>query len=48
MIRAFLLGMAEFRLSLTTHYDDYRLLVAYDRGRELAHKLTLRRFDSAR
>jgi hypothetical protein len=45
--RAFLLGMREFRLSWTTHFDDYDELVAYDQGRDLAHRLTLRRYDDA-
>ena len=45
-VKAFLQGMWEFRLSFTTHYDDYALVTAYDQGRELAHKLTLRKFDS--
>lgn len=43
--RAFLLGVREFRLSATTHFDDYDLLYTYDRGRELAHKLTRRKYD---
>lgn len=41
-MRAFILGMTEFRLSVTTCCDDDR---AYDLGREWAHRLTLRRFD---
>lgn len=45
MIRAFLLGLREFRLATTTAFDDYRLLECYDRGRELAHRLTWRRWD---
>ena len=45
-IKAFLQGVCEFRLSFTTHYDDYTLVTAYDSGRELAHKLTLRKFDN--
>ena len=45
-VKAFLQGMWEFRLSFTTHYDDYALVTAYDSGRELAHKLTLRKFDN--
>lgn len=45
-VKAFLQGMWEFRLSFTTHYDDYALVTAYDQGRELAHKLTLRKFDN--
>lgn len=44
-IKAFLLGMAEFRLSFTTHIADYGLSLSYDKGRELAHKLTFRRFE---
>jgi hypothetical protein len=43
MIRAFLLGIAEFRLNVTAGTDHP---VAYDRGRELAHKITGRRYDS--
>jgi hypothetical protein len=44
-IAAFINGMKEFRLTLTTHYDDAALLEAYDAGRELAHRLTFRHFD---
>lgn len=47
-ILAYLNGIREFRLSLTTHYDDYDLLCVYDRGREHAHRLTLRHWDEAR
>jgi hypothetical protein len=43
-IRAFILGMREFRLSLTTHFNG-DLIEAYDCGRELAHRLTLRRYE---
>jgi hypothetical protein len=39
-------SMAEFRLSFTTHYENPSLARAYDQGRELAHKVTLRRFDN--
>lgn len=45
-VKAFLQGAWEFRLSFTTHYDDYTQMIAYDSGRELAHKLTLRKFDN--
>ena len=45
IIRAFLLGAAEFRLTLTTHFDDAALLEAYDFGRELAHRVTFRHFE---
>lgn len=41
-MKAFFLGMLEFRQSITTRCDDDR---AYELGREWAHRLTLRRFD---
>lgn len=41
---AFLLGLWEFRQMTTTHFDGYQI-EAYDSGRDLAHKLTLRAFD---
>jgi hypothetical protein len=44
--RAFLLGIREFRYGMTTHFEDLDLLEAYDTGRELAHKLTLRRYEA--
>ena len=44
-ITAFLRGMREFRMHWTTHYESYVLLRWYDRGREFAHVITLRRFD---
>ncbi|MBB4092441.1 hypothetical protein HGG72_08365 [Ochrobactrum pecoris] len=51
-LKAFLLGMREFRLSSTwadparSEDNDYTELdEAYDCGRELAHRLTLRAFD---
>lgn len=45
-LTAFVLGMWEFRLSFTTYYADYGLQIAYDHGREWAHRLTLRHFDN--
>jgi len=45
-VKAFLQGVWEFRLSFTTHYAEHDLARAYDQGRELAHKLTLRKFDN--
>lgn len=45
-IKAFLLGMAEFRLSFTTHIADGHLQNAYDSGREWAHRLTFRHYDN--
>lgn len=43
-LRAFLLGLFEFRRAFTTHYD-YPELETYDTGRELAHRLTYRWFE---
>lgn len=45
-LRAFFLGMAEFRLSFTTHIADNDTQHAYDTGREWAHRLTFRHFDN--
>ena len=55
-ISAFLLGMIEFRSDCTTGFyyqteegnwdSDFGLLECYDSGRELAHKLTLRRYET--
>ena len=44
-IKAFILGMREFRLDYTTHFDGVELL-SYDYGREYAHRITMRIFDS--
>ena len=44
-LKAFFLGMFEFRTSWTTSYDDYDLMETYDMGRELAHRLTFRKFE---
>lgn len=43
MIRAFILGIAEFRLNVTASTGHP---VAYDAGREFAHRVTLRRWDA--
>lgn len=45
-LAAFVNGIKEFRQAFTTHYPDYSLLQAYDSGREMAHRLTLRHFDA--
>lgn len=45
MVRAFVWGVIEFRSSLTRHYESPRKAEAYDLGRELAHLLTLRRYE---
>jgi hypothetical protein len=42
IVRAFMLGIAEFRSSFTTHTAHP---TAYDVGRELAHRATFRRWD---
>lgn len=50
-IKAFLLGMAEFRSDFTTNFDHvdtdegYALQEVYDLGREWAHRLTFRYWD---
>ena len=44
-VKAFLLGMAEFRSIWTTNPGE-DLIEDYDAGRDLAHRLTLRRWDS--
>lgn len=44
-LAAFLAGLREFRLTITTAYDDDALADAYDTGRELAHRITRRRFE---
>ena len=41
-MKAFLLGMVEFRRSLTTRCEDDD---AYEWGREWAHRLTFRAFE---
>ena len=42
--KAFLLGVIEFRNSLTTRLDD-PLDLSYEHGREIAHRLSFRVFD---
>ena len=44
-LRAFLLGMTEFRCAFTAAFTDDALNDAYDRGRDFAHRLTLRRYE---
>lgn len=45
-IKAFLLGMWEFRSDCTTNPGE-DLIEDYDAGRELAHCLTFRYFDGS-
>lgn len=42
---AVLQGIVEFRMSMTTHQPDESHENAYDWGRDLAHRLTLRHWD---
>jgi len=42
--RAFMLGFYRFRRFRVRRYTDPVLTVAYDDGRELAHRLTLNLF----
>lgn len=44
-LRAFCKGASEFRSDLTTSYSDEDLFLAYEWGREWAHRLTFRRFE---
>lgn len=44
-MKTFLLGMYEFRRDLTTHFEHPEIEI-YDRGRELAHRLTFRKFET--
>ncbi len=44
-LSSFILGIREFRCGVTTHFDDASQLYAYDFGRELAHRMTFRRFE---
>ncbi len=44
-LTAYLNGIREFRSDLTTHYD-YPLIESYDRGREHAHRITRRRYET--
>jgi hypothetical protein len=46
IIKAFLLGVWEFRSSYTTHFDDWELMNSYDSGREFAHRFTIRKFET--
>ena len=44
-LKAFWLGMIEFRSDITSNCAGQE--EAYDWGREIAHRLTMRRFDPA-
>lgn len=44
-LRAFTIGVVEFRRAFTARFESDAESAAYDRGRALAHSLTLRRFD---
>ena len=44
-LKAFMLGVAEFRSDYTARYHDLAVLEAYEWGREWAHRLTFRRFE---
>jgi hypothetical protein len=44
-LRAFVLGMREFRTSWTTHFEDETLMEAYDAGRDFAHRITFRLYE---
>jgi len=42
-IKAFWLGVKEFRLGFTTNCGEYEM--AYEWGREIAHRVTFRYFE---
>ena len=44
-IIAFLNGIIEFKSSLTSHYEDYGLLISYEKGRNFAHVVTFRKYE---
>ena len=44
-IKAFFLGVVEFRLNCTTVFSDNAMCDAYDSGREWAHRLTFRMYE---
>lgn len=43
-IKTYLLGMKEFRLNYTNNPGE-DLIETYDAGRDMAHRLTLRKWD---
>ena len=45
-LTAFLLGVWEFRTDVTTNLEDEGLQLEYDWGREWAHRITLRRYET--
>lgn len=45
LVICFVIGFAEFRQTVTPHITDLGMRDAYDAGRELAHRLTLRRYE---
>ena len=44
-IKAFIVGMVEFRSFFTMYYTSYELKRAYDQGREFMHTITFRKFE---
>lgn len=44
-IKAFILGLMEFRQAFTTSYFCTNTQYIYDLGRDMAHKLTFRRYE---
>lgn len=46
-LKAFWLGIREWNLTMTTHYDDMGLRAAYDQGRRFISIATFGRCDVA-
>ena len=44
-VYAYLLGMWEFRTDFTTYFGG-DLIETYDAGRDMAHRLTFRKFET--
>lgn len=44
-VKAYLLGLREFRRAITQGYSCDSLQNTYDLGRDRAHRLTLRRYE---
>lgn len=44
---AFVMGIVEFRSDFTLSFEDDNIQEIYDAGREVTHKITLRKFDKS-
>lgn len=44
-LKSYIMGMREYRESITTNSGE-ELIESYDRGRDRAHALTMRRYET--